>query len=107
VPPVPLIQLTIFLVPQTLNAPLPPLNGVPLILNPVSSTRSLSQLPAAKITVLHKPAAPTIEPIIVLFDPVVTEYPELHPKNKLFEPVVLYKPAAKPMKWLLLPVVLD
>jgi hypothetical protein len=78
-----------FLVPQTLNAPAPPLNGVPLILKPVASTRSRSVVPAASTTVSHKPAEPVIEPIIVLLPPVTTAQPELHPKNKLFDAVVL------------------
>jgi hypothetical protein len=55
---------------QTLNA-LATVNGAPLILNPVESTRNLSHVPAARITVSHKPAVPTIEPMIVLQPPVV------------------------------------
>jgi hypothetical protein len=73
---------------HTLNA-LGALNGAPLILNPVESTRNLSHAPAASTTVLHNPAVPTIEPIIVLLQPVTTAQPELHPKNKLFDAVVL------------------
>jgi hypothetical protein len=60
------------------------------MLNPVASTRNLSVVPAASITVLHKPAVPTIEPMIVLQPPVTTAQPELHPKNKLFDAVVLH-----------------
>jgi len=102
---VPLRQLTIFCVPQTLNA-LGALNGAPLILNPVASTRNLSHAPAASITVLHKPAVPTIEPTIVLLQPVTTAQPELHPTKIFVDPVVLQIPAQRPAKKLWLPVVL-
>jgi hypothetical protein len=81
-----------FLVPQTLNA-LATVNGEPLILKPVLSTRSLSVVPAAKITVLHKPAVPATEPMIVLLQPVVTAHPELQPIKLLRLPVVLLRPA--------------
>ena len=96
-----------FLVPHTLNAPAPPENGVPLILNPEASTFSLSVEPAANITVSHKPAVPTIEPMIRLLEPVVTTHPELHPIKMLLLAVVLLYPAYLPMKLLKLPVVLQ
>jgi hypothetical protein len=79
---------------------------VPLILRPVSSTLSLSQDPAARITVLVNPAEPNALPIMVLQDPVVTFEPALSPKNKLLDPVVLLQPALYPMKLLQDPVVL-
>jgi hypothetical protein len=63
-------------------------SGAPLIVKPVESTRNLSVEPAASTTVLHKPAVPTIEPMMVLQPPVTTAQPELHPKNKLFDAVV-------------------
>ena len=68
-------------------------NGDPLILNPVESTRNLSQVPAASKTVLHKPAEPTIEPIMVLQPPVTIAQPELHPTKIFVDPVVLRRPA--------------
>jgi hypothetical protein len=74
------------------------LNGVPLILKPVASTRNLSVLPAANITVLHKPAVPGTAPMIVLLQPVVTVQPELHPMKIFVDPVVLQKPAQAPAK---------
>jgi len=88
VPPVALRPLTIFLVPQTLNA-----NGAPLIVRPVESTRNLSQVPAASTTVLHNPAVPTIEPTMVLQPPVTTAAPAQHPAKKLWLPEILLKPA--------------
>jgi hypothetical protein len=72
---------------HTLNA-LATVNGAPLILNPVESTRNLSHAPAASTTVLHNPAVPTIEPMIVLLQPVVTTQPELHPTKIFVDPVV-------------------
>jgi hypothetical protein len=92
VPAVPLIQLTIFLEPQTLNA-LATVNGAPLILKPEASTRNLSVEPAASITVSHKPAVPTTEPMMVLQPPVTIAQPELHPKKLLRLAVVLVRPA--------------
>ena len=87
VPPVPLIQLTMFLVPHTLIAPPPPPeNGEPLILKPVASTFNLSHVPAANITVSHKPAEPTTEPMIKLLEPVTTAHPAKHPMNVLLLP---------------------
>ena len=106
VPPVPLIQLTIFLVPHTLKA-LATVNGEPLILKPVASTRNRSVEPAANITVLHNPAVPVIEPIIVLLQPVVTAQPDIHPTKIFVEPVVLRRPAHWPAKKLWLPLVLQ
>jgi hypothetical protein len=91
---------------HTLNA-LATVNGAPLILNPVESTRNLSVEPAANITVLHKPAVPTTEPMMVLQPPVTTAQPELHPKNRLLQAVVLESPAQRPAKKLWLPVVLQ
>ena len=86
------MQLTMFVVLQTLNA-LGTVNGAPLICSPVASTRNLSVVPAANITVLHKPAAPNPEPMIKLLEPVVTAQPALHPKKMLLKPVVLLRPA--------------
>ena len=105
VPPVPLIQLVIFLVPHTLNAPAT-VSGEPLILNPEASTLSLSVVPAANITVLHNPAVPNIDPMIKLLEPVVTAHPALQPINVLTLPVVLFLPALVPKKILYSPVVL-
>ena len=112
-PPVPETQLTMLLVPQKLNTELPapvapvnpvapetpvapmppPVNSAPLMHRPVLSTRRRSQVPAAKITVLQRPAVPTILPIMVLAQPVVTAQPALQPRNMLRQPVVLQKPA--------------
>jgi hypothetical protein len=88
VPAVPLIQLTIFLVPHTLNA-LATVNGAPLILRPVESTRNLSVVPAASITVSHKPAEPVTEPMMILQPPVPTAAPAQHPAKKLWLPELL------------------
>jgi hypothetical protein len=95
-----------FVVLQTLNA-LGALNGEPLILKPVASTFNLSHVPAANITVSHKPAEPTIEPMIKLLEPVVTAHPALHPKNVLLLPVVFNRPAQRPAKKLSPPNVLQ
>jgi len=84
-------------VPHTLNA-LVTVNGDPLIVKPVASTRSLSVLPAPSITVLHNPAVPTIEPMIVLLQPVVTAHPASQPKKLLRQLVVFEQPALKPIK---------
>jgi len=105
VPPVPPIQLTMLVELQTLKA-LATVNGAPLILNPVASTFNRSVVPAANITVLHKPASPTTEPIMVLLQPVVTAHPELHPIKIFTDPVVLLQPAQDPAKKLLLPMLL-
>jgi hypothetical protein len=87
--PVPLIQLTILFVPHTLNA-LGALNGAPLILNPVASTLNLSVVPAANITVLHKPAVPSTVPMIKLQPPVTTAQPARRPMKLLYLPMVLF-----------------
>ena len=92
VPPVPEMQLTMLVVLQTLNAELPapvapvnpvapigppdgpvapvapmppPVNSAPLMHRPVLSTRMRSQVPAAMTTVLHRPAVPTMDPMMV------------------------------------------
>ena len=52
--------------PVTPVAPMPPpVNSAPLMHRPVLSTRSRSQVPAAKITVLQRPAVPTMDPMMV------------------------------------------
>jgi hypothetical protein len=71
-----------------------------LILKPVESTLNLSHVPAANITVSHKPAEPTIEPMIKLLEPVVTAQPALQPKKLFNVPVVLSEPALQPKKLL-------
>ena len=43
----------------------PPVNGDPLILKPESSTFNRSHVPAASNSVLHKPAVPAMDPIMV------------------------------------------
>ena len=52
--------------PVTPVAPIPPpVNSAPLMHRPVLSTRMRSQVPAAMTTVLHRPAVPTMDPMIV------------------------------------------
>jgi hypothetical protein len=76
------------------------------MLNPVESTRNLSQVPAASMTVSHKPAVPATDPMMVLQPPVTTAPPELYP-TKIFDALAWQRPAKLPMKLLLLPVVFE
>ena len=101
-------QVTIKLPPASKHAPAPPLvNGEPLMVNPVLSILSLSQLPAAMTTVLDRPAEPAYDPMMVLSVPVVTEIPESAPMNMLFVPMVFSIPAVTPTNMLLNPVMLS
>ena len=75
--------------------------------NPLLSTFSLSQVPAANITVLLRSAVPFTDPIIVLDIPVVTAHPAFVPKNRLLLPAVVQRPAHAPISVLSVPVVID
>jgi len=90
--PVPDIQLTMLVLLHTLNTLAPP-TMLPLTYKPVALTHNLAHAPAEIITVLHRPAEPTILPMMVFWQPVVTAQPALQPRNMLLEAVVLSRPA--------------
>ena len=60
------------------------------------SVSNLAQAPAEMITVLHKPAEPTAEPMMVFWQPVTTAQPAKQPRNMLLLAVVLRRPAQNP-----------
>ena len=107
VPPVPDIQLTMLVVLQTLNALAPPPpTRVPFTYRPVALAHNLTQAPAEMITVLHKPAEPTILPMMVFWQPVTTAQPAWQPTNMLLQAVVELAPAQNPANKLWQPKVL-
>lgn len=93
------------LVLQTLNTLAPP-TKVPFTYKPVALAHNLAHAPAEMITVLHRPAEPTADPMMVFWQPVVTAQPALQPTNMLLEAVVLQKPALTPANKLWQPKVL-
>jgi hypothetical protein len=82
VPPVPLIQLTMLVVLQTLNAlaPPPPIR-LPLMYKPVLLTHNLLVPPGAMTTVLVSVVVPRKVPRMMFDPPVVTQQPALQPMN--------------------------
>ena len=105
-PPVPEMLDEILLVAQHLNTAAAVGTMLPFTYKPVAFTHNLAQAPAEIITVLHKPAEPTAEPMMVFWQPVVTAQPAKQPRNMLFEAVVLQNPAHWPANKLSEPVVL-
>jgi hypothetical protein len=92
VPPVPDTQLTMLLVPHTLNVEAVE-TRLPLTNRPVELTHNLLHPPGAMTTVLVRVVVPKKLPKMMLLAPVVTQQPALQPRNMLLQAVVLQKPA--------------